>query len=214
MAGDLEGKKMKNKKAEISQHRVITFLNRQQMDFLDTLGKDALFSTGHKLSYNEILKGLIEFAKAMGLSGEKVRSWEDLKNKLAYITQPRVTVERRRYPRIQKTLGVSFRILETLGECEISNTQNLSIDGLCVDMYSSGSQPAMDQLLEVLIDDKQEEPIRAIGKVVWVKEKEDNHGFTVGLKLTYVRDEDRQRFLSCLEGGMRVEQAAPRPDNE
>jgi hypothetical protein len=60
-------------------HRVITMLGRKELDFLDKLGKDALFSTGHKLSYNEILRALIEFAMQMGISGDKVDSAEKLK---------------------------------------------------------------------------------------------------------------------------------------
>jgi hypothetical protein len=57
-------------------------LDRREMDFLDKLGKDALFSTGHKLSYNEILKGLIDFAIEMGLSGEKIDSLDAFKEKM------------------------------------------------------------------------------------------------------------------------------------
>ena len=69
-------------------HRVITMLGRKEMDFLDKLGKDALFSTGHKLSYNDILQGLIDFAMEAGLSGENINSansWKErLLEKLAY----------------------------------------------------------------------------------------------------------------------------------
>jgi len=32
-------------------HRVITFLTRDELDFLDKIGKDALFSAGTKLDY-------------------------------------------------------------------------------------------------------------------------------------------------------------------
>ena len=64
------------------RHRVITLLDRNEIDFLDKLGKDALFSTGHKLSYNEILRGLIDFAMDMGISGEKVGSADELKDRL------------------------------------------------------------------------------------------------------------------------------------
>ena len=64
------------------KHRVITMLNRQELDFLDKLGKDALFSVGHKLSYGEILKGLIDFSIEVGLSGEKVNSSIALKEKM------------------------------------------------------------------------------------------------------------------------------------
>jgi len=57
-------------------------LCRQELDYLDKLGKDALFSTGHKLSYNDILRGLIDFAMAIGITGEKIDSVDSLKNKI------------------------------------------------------------------------------------------------------------------------------------
>ncbi len=59
---------------ETIKHRIITMLDRKEIDFLDTVGKDALFSTGHKLSHSEILRGLVEFAMQIGISGEKIDS--------------------------------------------------------------------------------------------------------------------------------------------
>jgi len=67
---------------QIITHRVITMLGRSEVDFLDKLGKDALFTTGHKLSYNDILRGLIDFAMEIKISGEKIDSAKDLKNLL------------------------------------------------------------------------------------------------------------------------------------
>lgn len=64
------------------KHRVITLLDRRELDFLDKLGKDALFSTGHKLSYNDILRGLIDFLIDINLSGEKVDSEKALKERI------------------------------------------------------------------------------------------------------------------------------------
>ena len=69
-------------KQRISTHRVITMLGRQEIDFMDKLGKDALFSTGHKLSYNDILRGLIDFAMAAGISGERIDSAKALAERL------------------------------------------------------------------------------------------------------------------------------------
>jgi len=67
---------------QITAHRVITMLGREEIDFLDKVGKDALFSTGHKLSYNEILRGLIDFAMEAGISGDNVDSPDALKTRL------------------------------------------------------------------------------------------------------------------------------------
>ena len=71
-----------NHEKKISTHRVITMLGRPEIDFLDKLGKDALFSTGHKLSYNDILRGLIDFAMEAGISGERIDSAGTLKMRL------------------------------------------------------------------------------------------------------------------------------------
>jgi hypothetical protein len=67
---------------EVAKHRVVTMLSRQEIEFLDKLGKDALFSTGHKLTYNKILRALIDFAMEMGISGEKIDSFNKLKEKI------------------------------------------------------------------------------------------------------------------------------------
>jgi len=67
---------------QIMAHRVITMLGRPEIDFLDKLGKDALFSTGHKLSYNDILRGLIDFAMEAGISGDHIDSAKSLKANL------------------------------------------------------------------------------------------------------------------------------------
>lgn len=73
---------MHNESKQITAHRVITMLGRQEIDFLDRLGKDALFSTGHKLSYSEILRGLIDFAMQLSISGERIDSAKTLTLKL------------------------------------------------------------------------------------------------------------------------------------
>jgi len=67
---------------QITAHRVITMLGREEIDFLDKMGKDALFSTGHKLSYNEILRGLIDYAMDAGISGDHIDSPGTLKLRL------------------------------------------------------------------------------------------------------------------------------------
>lgn len=41
--------------------RTVTFLSREQIDFLDKLGKDAMFARGYKLSRAEILAELVDF---------------------------------------------------------------------------------------------------------------------------------------------------------
>lgn len=62
--------------------RVITFLKRDEVDFLDKLGKDALFSTGLKLSRARLIAWLIDFAEKLKLSGKGIKSEKDLEKRI------------------------------------------------------------------------------------------------------------------------------------
>lgn len=61
---------------------VVTFLNRQEVDFLDKLGKDALFSTGSKVSRSTLIAWLVDILQGLGISGENIKEEKDLENKL------------------------------------------------------------------------------------------------------------------------------------
>ncbi len=63
-------------------HRVVTFLDRQQVDYLDKLGKDALFSTGVKFPRTRIISTLIDLLRKANVSGEGLRSDVDLEERL------------------------------------------------------------------------------------------------------------------------------------
>ena len=62
--------------------RVVTFLNRDEVDFLDKMGKDALFSSGAKLSRAKLIAWLIDILKGLNISGENIRSEKDLEDKI------------------------------------------------------------------------------------------------------------------------------------
>ncbi len=64
------------------EQRVVTFLNRDEVDFLDKLGKDALFSTGTKLSRAKLIAWLIDFLEKLRLNGNGIRSEKDLEQKI------------------------------------------------------------------------------------------------------------------------------------
>ena len=52
--------------------RVIASLNREQVDYLDQLGKDAQFSSGVKLSRTEILAAMVNALKRLNLTGDGI----------------------------------------------------------------------------------------------------------------------------------------------
>ncbi len=75
---------MKNKSQngqEISQ-RVIVFLNREQVDFLDKVGKDTLFSGKKKLSRTKIISGIVSLIMNLGINGKNLDSPLALKEEI------------------------------------------------------------------------------------------------------------------------------------
>lgn len=63
-------------------HRVIASLNREQVDFLDKIGKDALFSAGVKLSRTQILAAMVNVLKRLRLTGQGVRTTEQFEQRI------------------------------------------------------------------------------------------------------------------------------------
>lgn len=62
--------------------RVVTFLNREEVDSLDRLGKDALFSTGIKLSRTKIIAWLVDFMQQLKINGQNIKSEKDFMQRI------------------------------------------------------------------------------------------------------------------------------------
>ena len=73
---------MKTLSREERKERVVTFLNRQEVDFLDKVGKDALFSSGLKISRAKLIAWLVDFIKGLNINGENMRSEEDFEQRI------------------------------------------------------------------------------------------------------------------------------------
>ena len=63
-------------------HRVITSLNREQVDYLDKLGKDAQFSSGVKLSRTQIIAAMVNALKRLNLTGEGISTTEQFEQRI------------------------------------------------------------------------------------------------------------------------------------
>lgn len=76
---------MERQLEQAKNQRVVTFLNRKEVDFLDKIGKDALFSTGMKVSRARLIAWLVDFMQELNLNGEGITSERDFDNKLKYL---------------------------------------------------------------------------------------------------------------------------------
>jgi len=76
-------KTMKNMSVNPGKNqRVVTFLNRNEVDFLDKVGKDALFSTGLKVSRAKIIAWLVDFMQKINITGDGLKSEDDFENRI------------------------------------------------------------------------------------------------------------------------------------
>ena len=68
-------------------HRVVTMLNREEIDFLDKLSKDAQFLSGHRLSRTQILRALVEAMREAGFRMKGIDSEATLVNRIKEIME-------------------------------------------------------------------------------------------------------------------------------
>jgi len=69
--------------------RVVTFLNREEVDFLDKFGKDALFTTGTKVSRAKLISWLVDFLKKLKFAGDGIKSENDFQEKIQMVFKNR-----------------------------------------------------------------------------------------------------------------------------
>lgn len=79
-----------NNNSNCHAHRVIASLNREQVDYLDKLGKDAQFSSGLKLSRTQILAAMVNALKRLNLTGEGITNTEQFEQRIVDAMMNRV----------------------------------------------------------------------------------------------------------------------------
>lgn len=188
---------MKNNHRQVTR-RVIALLTREEMEFLDKVGMDSLFSTGSKLSRVEMISALVNAALALGISGEGVRNKDEMIQKI--IDTAHLQPDRRRYPRLKKNLIINFRRIESMEQYERGDTNDIGRGGFSADVAFLGKPFAVNQTVEVNIRDPQgkAEPIKAIGRIAWVREKGNGHSHEIGIMLTYIKEDNKEQFLEYL----------------
>ncbi len=67
--------------------KVVSFLSREQMDFIDKIGKDAWYSTGKNISRAAIIQALVEAARKIDLAGNNINSQTELEEKIAEVAK-------------------------------------------------------------------------------------------------------------------------------
>jgi len=81
----MKGKNVKNQKA-----RLIALISRQEMDFIDKISKDALFSTGRKLTRTDVVSAILDVVSQLPITGRGVYTEEDLRERLRRAIEAKV----------------------------------------------------------------------------------------------------------------------------
>lgn len=63
-------------------HRVITFLTREELDFLDQMEKDIMFSTGMHISRSKIIEDLAELLAKSKMRASGIKTNDELKMRM------------------------------------------------------------------------------------------------------------------------------------
>lgn len=188
-------KKNLHKKNDLRAEKILVNLNREQFEFLTKIGLDALFTTGKKLTNNKILITFIDALRELKINGEGVDSCEKLKKKILAVLK--INSERRSYPRFKKDVKIFSRKLESLEKYEECHTIDIGEGGFRIELKE---ERKIGEVLEFTIVDScmPENPITAFGRIVWVKRRSDNDVLEVGIKLTGLIPNEKDRFKRLL----------------
>jgi len=61
--------------------RLVAMISRAEMDFLDKIGKDAMFSTGKKLSHTDVISAIIDAVASLEANGRNIHSKQELRER-------------------------------------------------------------------------------------------------------------------------------------
>lgn len=114
-------------------------------------------------------------------------------------------VEKRAYTRFTSGISVKFEIIRGsrtwIGRKYRSNTINVSGGGILINAVSLPAYTLADLIqqtakLSIEIFLPEEEPIKAMGEVVWVTRDHRSEGnYGIGVKFTKISEHDRKRFV-------------------
>jgi len=110
-------------------------------------------------------------------------------------------MKERRFVRLKVKMDVSYRKLFDFTQ-DTSRTQNVSEDGLCVNLPERLSS---DRHIELALRVPNEEPIVVKGRVVWTRGDETQKNFLTGVQFVEISDEARERLkayahANCIKG--------------
>lgn len=177
--------------------RVVVNLTREELEFIDNIGRDALFSTGKRLTNNKIISAFIRVMKELGVKGDGLYSTEELKNRI--LVALRVRKQRRMCPRFKKEVSLSFHKASSNEKFRESSTLEIGEGGFRIELEEISKAKVGDDL-EFLINDPYEpyNPITVFGRVSWIEKRDEDSAIEAGIKIIHLPEQERPRFSRLL----------------
>ncbi len=69
-------------KDKLSTHRVVTFLTRDELEFLDKLERDMIFSTGTHIPRSKIIEDMVEILRQTQMNANGIKDNQQLEQKM------------------------------------------------------------------------------------------------------------------------------------
>ena len=184
-------RKSRKHKNELRAGRVVVNLNREEFEFIDKIGRDALFTTGKRLTNNKILRAFVNVIRELKIDGSGLHSCEELKERIFVALG--IKRERRMYPRFKEEIKVCWRKLDSMSRYESVKTTEISEDGFRIDLNRKRNP---GDILEFIVIDPSlpDNPIKMLGRVAWIERRANNNHET-GIHLIHVPAKDKDRFM-------------------
>jgi len=101
-------------------------------------------------------------------------------------------MERRKFVRLNVELEVEYRILESLKDFKITQTEDVSEGGIRI-MLPEKIEPRTHLEIAIKIPNESK-PVFAIGRVVWTKSDVFGGVHMTGIQLVHIKQKDRERL--------------------
>ena len=69
-------------KDKLITHRVVTFLTREELEFLDKLERDMMFSTGTHIPRSKIIEDMVEILRQTQMNANGIKDNQQLEQKM------------------------------------------------------------------------------------------------------------------------------------
>ena len=188
-------KKAKGNKGGLRAGRVVVNLTREDLEFIDNIGEDALFTTGKHLTNNKIIRAFIGVMQEVKVKGDGLYSAEELKNRI--LIKLKIKKDKRAYPRFKKEVTLSWRKASSSEKYNEGSTIELGEGGFRIHLKQNRM---VGENLEFTIKDSCEpnKPIKVLGRITWIKRRDEDSSLEAGIKITRLPDKDKPRFSKLL----------------